>query len=274
MDKFIDDLEKIIVKNCYIEDNDKLRRYKNPNILVISFGLLKILDCALEYSNNSFIMQKDFFGPFEIEYLSTVPENVDDNIYINKIFNLEKLMNFDMDIVGFFHRRPNSARESIFPDNMSFKNKSRLDILSGMIKYNEDFYSHTLNEFPKNKLRDSKKMQEIYNNDLPAAFLREKDVTDFLKNYISTLNGIFQGFFNIIRFNYSIHALDVNFVLSDLIKDLINIDIPEEDFLSPQNFSDTNNNFLKSSMNPIAPNPIVNPNIGNKFLANSTSTVL
>lgn len=134
MDKFIDDLEKIIVKNCYIEDNDKLRRYKNPNILVISFGLLKILDCALEYSNNSFIMQKDFFGPFEIEYLSTVPENVDDNIYINKIFNLEKLMNFDMDIVGFFHRRPNSARESIFPDNMSFKNKSRLDILSGMIK--------------------------------------------------------------------------------------------------------------------------------------------
>ena len=23
MDKFIDDLEKIIVKNCYIEDNDK-----------------------------------------------------------------------------------------------------------------------------------------------------------------------------------------------------------------------------------------------------------
>ena len=102
MDKFIDDLEKIIVKNCYIEDNDKLRRYKNPNILVISFGLLKILDCALEYSNNSFIMQKDFFGPFEIEYLSTVLENVDDNIYINKIFNLEKLMNFDMDIVGFF----------------------------------------------------------------------------------------------------------------------------------------------------------------------------
>ena len=102
MDKFIDDLEKIIVKNCYIEDNDKLRRYKNPNILVISFGLLKILDCALEYSNNSFIMQKEFFGPFEIEYLSTVPENVDDNIYINKIFNLEKLMNFDMDIVGFF----------------------------------------------------------------------------------------------------------------------------------------------------------------------------
>lgn len=246
MDKFIDDLEKIIVKNCYIEDNDKLRRYKNPNILVISFGLLKILDCALEYSNNSFIMQKDFFGPFEIEYLSTVPENVDDNIYINKIFNLEKLMNFDMDIVGFFHRRPNSARESIFPDNMSFKNKSRLDILSGMIKYNEDFYSHTLNEFPKNKLRDSKKMQEIYNNDLPAAFLREKDVADFLKNYISTLNGIFQGFFNIIRFNYSIHALDVNFVLSDLIKDLINIDIPEEDFLSPQNFSDTINNFVKS----------------------------
>ena len=89
-------------------------------------------------------------------------------------------------------------------------------------------------------------MQEIYNNDLPAAFLREKDVTDFLKNYISTLNGIFQGFFNIIRFNYSIHALDVNFVLSDLIKDLINIDIPEEDFLSPQNFSDTINNFVKS----------------------------
>lgn len=121
-----------------------------------------------------------------------------------------------------------------------------MDILSGMIKYNEDFYSHTLNEFPKNKLRDSKKMQEIYNNDLPAAFLREKDVTDFLKNYISTLNGIFQGFFNIIRFNYSIHALDVNFVLSDLIKDLINIDIPEEDFLSPQNFSDTINNFVKS----------------------------
>ena len=129
---------------------------------------------------------------------------------------------------------------------MSFKNKLRLDILSAMIKYNEDFYSHTLNEFPKNKLRDSKKMQEIYNNDLPAAFLREKDVADFLKNYISTLNGIFQGFSNIIRFNYRIHALNVNFVLSDLIKDLININIPKENFSSPQNFSDTINNFVKS----------------------------
>lgn len=102
MDKFIDDLEKTIVKNCYIEDNEELRRYKNPNILVIHFGLLKILDCALKYSNNSFIMQKDFFGPFEIEYLSSVPENVDNTIYINKIFNLEKLMNFDMGIEVFF----------------------------------------------------------------------------------------------------------------------------------------------------------------------------
>ena len=78
---------------------------------------------------------------------------------------------------------------------MSFKNKSRLDILSGMIKYNEDFYSHTLNEFPKNKLRDSKKMQEIYNNDLPAVFLREKDVTDFFKKLYIYFKGHFSRVF-------------------------------------------------------------------------------
>ena len=41
MDKFIDDLEKIIVKNCYIEDNDKLRRYKNPNIDIDELKIFK-----------------------------------------------------------------------------------------------------------------------------------------------------------------------------------------------------------------------------------------
>ena len=224
MEKFYIELEKIISKNCYLEEYESLAKYKETNVLVVIFGLIIILDNALMYSNKKDIVNDNF-----------------ERNYINKIFNFELLKDFDDKFINdpFIRQLPYVCK-SLNKSILSFQNYSRLGLWSNIIK-NQDQY--ILKEYPNNKLKDSIKMRKFINNSSPSDFFKEKDVADFLFSYVSTMDVIFRNFFNTIL-EFNIRNLQRHHVLSNLVKDLSNFNLPEENFSSPEKFFETVDSFI------------------------------
>ena len=245
MDEFIEKLEEIISKNCIIENDNTLSEYSYKGKLILGFGLLKIFDSALKYSNKDTYVFDSHLDESPIEIVSNIQKESDKTVYIDKIFNLTELEYFDMGIIGIFHHRPRTFRENVHLSNFSFGYESRLDILSSIIKANEKTYEYILEEYPRDKLRQSKELQERFNSCLPRAVLTEEKIFFIISEYMSTFNFFIKMYYNYFHFIEVVSKLKDTFFLSDLIKDLSNINIPKENFLNPQNFSAVINNFIK-----------------------------
>ena len=251
MEKFIENLEATIYNNC--KNNSPISFLKNisglkKENLLFGFGLLRLLDLGLKYSkkNSRIVPSGEMNSPFlkEVTVVNEEQDLDDKTVYINDIFSLTELYYFDAGIMNIFNMRPSSIFETVFPNDVSFAYESRLEILSRIIGANNNHYDYILKRYPKDKLRDSKEMQNDYMSSLPLAFVKEEDVYEFLKHYISCFVEPVRSLFDSIRFLDHLPLLNENFLSSDLIIDLANIDFPKENFSSRERFLEILESFI------------------------------
>lgn len=218
MEKFIENLEETIYNNCknnsQISFLKKISGLKKENLL-LGFGLLRLLDLGLKYSkkNSRIVPAGEMYSLFNKEFTIVNEEQDlhDKTIYVDNIFSLTELYYFDTGIKNFAYRH--SLIETIFPDDVSFANESRIELLSRIFTCDNE---------------------PIFN----------EDVYEFLSQYIDCFVEPVRSLFNSLRFLRHLPLLNENFRLSDLIINLANIDFPKENFSSKERFLETLETFI------------------------------